>query len=160
MKKTEITNQKNQHLTTQKTLLRNLDGEKELQQSIVYCAIMTGQKPEKMEIQIASKFIKSNYPLLNIEDVIKAFEMNSSGKHWTIIEPFGSFNTLFIGKILTSFETYKRNKKAREKKSLPEPEKKDLMTHKEAKPYLKKLSEELKKMDLKFRINQKNKKNN
>ncbi len=130
-----------------------MDGNKEIQQTLVYSAIMVGLKPEKMEIEIAERFIKKNYPLLNLENIIEAFELNSSGKNWKIIEPFGSFNTLFIGKILTAFEVWNNNKKLRELKALPEPKKKDLISHEEAKPMLDAMAKELKKIDMKFKIN-------
>jgi copper chaperone CopZ len=142
-------------LAIQKTSLKNLDGNKEIQQTLVYCALMVGLKPEKIEIEIAEKFIKSNYKNITLEEIVNAFGFNSSGNYWKIIEPFGSFNTLFIGKILNANQNYLQKKKFQELKALPIETKKDLITHEEAKPLLKKLSEELKKMDLKFKINNK-----
>ena len=132
-----------------------MDGKKEIQQTLVYCALMCGQKPEKMEIEIAQRFLIKNYYNLSIDEIIESFELNNSGKHWKIIEPFGSFNTLFIGKIISSYIDYKNKIKKYNENKLIEPPKKDLISYEEAKPYLKKLSAELKKIDLKFRINNK-----
>ena len=130
-------------------------GNKEIQQSLVYCALMVGLKPEKMEIEIAQKFIKTNFPNLTLEELVNAFSFNSTGKYWQIIEPFGSFNTLFIGKILNANDVYLKSKRLREIKSLPEPVKNDLISHEEAKPMLDAMAKELKKIDMKFRLNNK-----
>ena len=146
---------KHEQENTQTISLRNLVGNKELQQTLVYTALMVGLKPERMEIEIAEKFVKLNYPNLTLENIIEAFTLNSSAKHWNIVEPYGSYNTMFIGKILTAYELFNTSKKLREQKALPPPVKNDLISHAEAKPMLEKLAAELKKMDLKFRINQK-----
>lgn len=133
-------------------------GEKELQQTLVYGALMYGLKPDKIEIDIATRFTKKNYPTLTLENVLEAFELNTTGKNWTLIEPYGSFSNLFIGKVLTAYEVWLRSKTLREIKALPEPVKNDLISHEEAKPMLKALAKELKKIDLKFRINNKRQK--
>ena len=130
-------------------------GNKEIQQTLVYCALMVGLKPEKIEIEIAQKFIKTNYPNLTLEQLVNAFGYNSSGNYWQIIEPFGSFNTLFIGKILKANDVYIKSKELRKIKSLPQPVKNDLISHEEAKPMLDAMAKELKKIDMKFKINNK-----
>lgn len=132
-----------------------MDGDKDVGQTLVYTALMVGLKPEKIEIDIIVRFVKKNYPSLTLENIIEAFELNSSNKHWKIVEPYGSYNTIFVGKILTSFEIWNQNKKLRELKALPKPVKKDIISHDEAKPMLKALAKELKKIDLKFRIKNK-----
>lgn len=119
---------------------------------------MYGLKPDKIEIDIATRFTKKNYPTLTLENVLEAFELNTTGKNWTLIEPYGSFSNLFIGKVLTAYEVWLRSKTLREIKALPEPVKNDLISHEEAKPMLKALAKELKKIDLKFRINNKRQK--
>ena len=88
---------------------------------------MVGLKPERMEIEIAEKFVKLNYPNLTLENIIEAFTLNSSAKHWNIVEPYGSYNTMFIGKILTAYELFNTSKKLREQKALPPPVKNDLI---------------------------------
>ena len=155
MSKQEITQRQNQQ-PTQQTLLKNLDGNsKIIQQTFVYCALMVGLKPEKFEIDMIIKFVILNYPTINNEEIIQAFQLNSSGKHWKTAEHYGSFSTLFVGKILTSFETHKRNKIHREQKALPSPEKTDIISHAEAKEKLKELGIYLKKINSKFKINNK-----
>ncbi len=99
-KQQQLQNTRNQQLTNiQKTSLRNLDGDKDVGQTLVYTALMVGLKPEKIEIDIIVRFVKKNYPSLTLENIIEAFELNSSNKHWKIVEPYGSYNTIFVGKI-------------------------------------------------------------
>lgn len=137
-------------------MLKNLDGDnKEFQQTLVYCALMVGLRPEKFEIDIVIKYLLSEHKTLCIEDLIKAFQQNSSGRNWTTIEHYGCFSTLFVGKICRNFEDHKRKEEARRIKALPEPEKKDIITHEEAKPMLEKMAKELKRLDLKFKIKSK-----
>ncbi len=135
-------------------LEKNLVGKKEIQQTLVYCAIMVGLKPDKIEIEIAEKFILMNYPRITINDLIKSFQLNSSGKYWNIIEPFGSFNTIFIGKILLNYNHHINKEKYNKIKQLEPPLKKSI-THAEAKPMLDKMRNELKKINLKFNLKNK-----
>ena len=118
----QLQNSKDQQLqATQKKYLRSLAGDKELQQTLVYGALMYGLKPDKIEIDIATRFTKKNYPTLTLENVLEAFELNTTGKNWTLVEPYGNFSNLFIGKVLTAYELWLRSKTLREIKALPEP---------------------------------------
>lgn len=69
---------------------------------------MVGLKPEAIEIQLASRFIKNNFHRMNIKQVIRAFELNSTGKYWQTIEHFGSLDSMFIGKVLKAYNEAKR----------------------------------------------------
>jgi hypothetical protein len=136
---------------TQKISLNNLVGDKEIQQTLVYCALMVGQKPDKYEIEILTKWLKRQRYNLTLEELILAFELNCTNKHWNIIKPYGSFNSLYVGEILSNYDIYKAKKIRRETLAIPE-KPKQLITHEEAKPLLDKMSLFLKKMDLKHKL--------
>ena len=89
--------------------------EADIQKAITYGCMLVGLKPEPLEITIVSKFVKDNFKNLTIKNVIKAFEINSSGKYWETIEPYGVLDTIFIGKILRNYTEEKRKYLVRQK---------------------------------------------
>lgn len=77
--------------------------------------MLVGLKPEPLEISIVSKFVKQNFKNLTVKNIIKAFELNSSGKYWQTVEPYGVLDTIFIGKILRNYSEERRKFLVREK---------------------------------------------
>lgn len=126
----------------------------EIEKCILYCSALIGLKPEAFEIKVLSRFIKKNFAHLTIEQIIEAFELNSTGKHWKIIKPFGSFNSLFAGDILKHYDDFNKQRIINEKKSLPEPQK-DYISYEEAKPYLDKMTKNINKLIIKQKKNKK-----
>ena len=128
-----------------------MDGSKELEQTLVYCALMVGLKPEKFEIDIIKRWLIKHWPSFTLGDIANAFEINITSRHWDSIKPYGSFNAMFVGEILSQYDIYKRKKIASEIKQLPDPEKKKI-THAEAKPMLEEMERYLKKIERKTKI--------
>ena len=139
------------HRNTQNVSLRNLDGNKGIQQALVYSALMIGLKPDKFEVEIVTKWLKRHRGSLTLEDLILAFELNSTNKHWNIIKPYGSFNTLYVGEVLAMYDIYKAKKTRSETLAIPV-KPKECITHEEAKPLLDKMASFLKKMDMKQKL--------
>lgn len=91
--------------------------EAEIQKAITFGCMLVGLKPEPLEINIVSKFVKDHFKNLTIKNLVKAFELNSSGKYWETIEPYGVLDTIFVGKILKLYAEEKRKYNIRKKQN-------------------------------------------
>tara|TARA_R110000751_G_scaffold15179_2_gene48996 strand:- start:52 stop:615 length:564 start_codon:yes stop_codon:yes gene_type:complete len=79
--------------------------------------MLVGLKPEPLEINIVSKFVKDHFKNMTIKNLVKAFELNSSGKYWETVEPYGVLDTIFVGKILKFYAEEKRKYNIRKKQN-------------------------------------------
>ena len=127
---------------------------KQLEQTLIFCALMVGCKPEKIEIDIIVKWLIKHHPQLSIGEIANAFEINLTNRFWEMKKPFGSFNCMFVSDIIIEFNKYKQNKIKTELNKLPQ-HKKELISYEEAKPMLDKMAKRLRKINNKFSINNK-----